>query len=153
MSFNVGDSNSKYVSVFDPSIRLNFSDKVVFAVLRTRRKTGKPKVDKETGEVMLDGQGKEIPERKYNEWEGRFVGEAFEAAKGLKNGTSIDIISGWFDKEENEGRGGRKFVNHFVTISKFALSKTTAAAEVQDDEVPLDAYTPDDKLTAMNGDD
>lgn len=47
MSLNV--SGSKYIKVYDPTIRLNYSDKVLWANLVSSRKTGAVKIDGETG--------------------------------------------------------------------------------------------------------
>ena len=133
MSLNV--SGSKYVRVYNPSIRLNYSDRVVFADLVSGRKTGSMKVDKGTGEVVLNPQtGKEVPERVYSRWEGRFVGNAFEPSKGLRDGASIDIISGWATYEPFKGGDGKDHVKAVVTIAEFAPSdiaegEDTAPAE------------------------
>lgn len=50
MSLNV--SGSKYIKVYDPTIRLNYSDKVLWANLVSSRKTGAVKVDGETGKLL-----------------------------------------------------------------------------------------------------
>ena len=52
MSLNV--SGSKYIKVYDPTIRLNYSDKVLWANLVSSRKTGAVKVDGETGEAVVN---------------------------------------------------------------------------------------------------
>lgn len=122
MSLDV--SGSKYVRVYDPAIRLNYSDKVVFANLVTSRKTGNVKVDKSTGEVVMNPDtGKEVPERAYSRWEGRFVGNAFEPSKGLRDGTAIDIITGWVTYEPFKGRDNKDHVKAIVTISDFTPSE------------------------------
>lgn len=121
MSLNV--SGSKYVRVYNPSIRLNYSDRVVFADLVSGRKTGNAKVDKETGEVVTNPQtGREIPEKAFSRWEGVFVGNAFEPSKGLRDGTSIDIISGWATYEPYKGKDGKEHIKAVVTIAEFAPS-------------------------------
>lgn len=121
MSLNV--SGSKYVRVYNPAIRLNYSDRVVFADLVSGRKTGNVKVDKETGEVVVNPQtGKEVPERTYSRWEGQFVGNAFEASKGLRDGASIDIISGWVTYEPYKGRDKKDHIKAVVVITEFAPS-------------------------------
>ena len=51
MSLNV--SGSKYIKVYDPTIRLDYSDKVLWANLVSSRKTGAGKVDGETGEAVV----------------------------------------------------------------------------------------------------
>ena len=95
MSFNIGENSSKFVSVSNVTMKFAFSDKVLFADLRTSRKTGNYKADKETGAAILDEKGNPVPERSYSRWEGRFVGNAFEPAKALKNGQAINIVNGW----------------------------------------------------------
>lgn len=122
MSLNVGNTNSRYVVVNNVTMRFAFSEKVLFADLRTSRKTGNPKVNKKTGEIITDEHGSNISERTYTHWEGRFVGNAFEPAKALKNGQIIDIINGWVDKEESVGKNGQRFVNVYIIITDFTLS-------------------------------
>lgn len=56
MSFNIGDKNSKFVTVSNVTMRFAFSEKVLFADLCTSRKTGNPKVNKNTGEIITDAQ-------------------------------------------------------------------------------------------------
>lgn len=102
MSFNIGEKNSKFVAVSNVTMRFAFSEKVLFADLRTSHKTGNPKINKETGEIITDAQGNPVPERIYTHWEGRFVGNAFEPAKALKNGQAINILNGWIDNTDFE---------------------------------------------------
>lgn len=128
MSFNVGDSRSRFVAVSDVTMRFQYSEKVLFADLRTSRKTGKFKTEKNSGEVLRDGNGEPFPEREYKHWEGRFVGNAFEAAKGLKNGQKIDIINGWLDRDDYNSKDGIKS-QVFICISDFTLSNA-----IEDDE-------------------
>jgi len=128
MSLNVGDSNSRYVRVSNVSMKFAYSDKVAFADLITSHKTGRPKTDPETGVVITNTQGEEVPERRYSRWEGRFVGNAFEPSKTLKNGTLIDITQGWIEKETKLGRDNKTpFTNYYVTISEFTISDVTDA--------------------------
>jgi len=154
MSFNIGENNSKYVVVNNVTMRFAFSEKVLFADLCTSRKTGKAKADKETGEIILK-DGKPVPERTYSHWEGRFVGNAFEPAKALKNGQAINIINGWIDKEESTGTNGRKYINVFAVITDFTLSNST---EDDDEEAPpveevgKDIDSVYDAFRALNGD-
>lgn len=139
MSLNVGTLNSRYVVVTGVTMRYAFSEKVLFADLRTSRKTGKPKTDKKTGEVITDKSGKPIPEREYTHWEGRFVGNAFEPAKALGNGQAIDIVNGWVSKEEKMVNGQR-YVNVFVVITDFVLSDSgKVKVEAEDEELSVDA--------------
>lgn len=148
MSFNIGEKGSKYVVVSNVTMRFSFSEKVLFADLRTSQKTGNSKVDKDTGEVMTDGNGNPIPERSYTHWEGRFVGNAFEPAKGLKNGQAINILNGWIDKNESGGDKGKKYTNVFAVITDFELSDA-----FDDDTEPSDETADDNAaFRAMNGD-
>ncbi|MBD5402958.1 hypothetical protein HDR58_09220 [bacterium] len=121
MSFNIGENSSKYVVVSNITMRYAFSEKVLFADLRTSHKTGNHKIDRETGNPIFDDIGNPVPERTYSHWEGRFVGNAFEAAKGLKNGQAINIVNGWLDKETNISNG-KKYTNVFAVITDFVLS-------------------------------
>lgn len=67
MSLNV--SGSEYIKVYDPTIRLNYSDKVLWANLVSSRKTGAVKVDGETGEAVVNpNTGKEVQERAFSRW-------------------------------------------------------------------------------------
>lgn len=134
MSLNIGDKNSRYVFVSNVTMRFAFSEKVLFADLRTSRKTGNMKVNKETGEIINDEHGNPVPERAYSRWEGRFVGNAFEPAKALSNGQYIDIVNGWLEKEESTGKHGQKYTNVFAVISDFTLSDSIDGGE--DDELP-----------------
>lgn len=117
MSFNIGEKNSKFVAVSNVTMRFAFSEKVLFADLRTSHKTGNP-----------------VPERIYTHWEGRFVGNAFEPAKALKNGQAINILNGWIDKEDSTGKNGQKYTNVFAVITDFELSDATEDDE--DEETP-----------------
>lgn len=118
MSLNIG--GSRFVYVKNPIMRLDFSDKVVFADLSTSIKTSNSKKDPETGEIIINPEtGEPVYERHYSNWKGRFIGNAFEAAKALSNGDVIDIISGWientYDKEKQKA-----YTN--VIIADFKLS-------------------------------
>jgi hypothetical protein len=139
MSLNVGEQNSRYVVVRDVTMRFAFSDKVLFADLRTSHKTGRPRINTDTGEIMLDKDGKELPERKFSHWEGRFVGNAFEAAKGLKNGQAINIINGWAENERTRAANGREYQNVYVTISDFEPCDTDEG-EGEDTGVEAEAH-------------
>lgn len=130
MSLNV--SGSKYVKVFDPEIKLKYSDKVVFANLSSSRKTGNDKKDKKTGETLKDPKtGTNIVERIYSRWDARFVGNAFEAAKGLRGGENINIINGWIVNEPFTDNAGKKHFTSYITITEFELSDV---ADGEDEE-------------------
>jgi hypothetical protein len=130
MSLNVGIDQSKFVYASNPTMRFNFSDKVIFAKLRTSSKTGRNKLD-ENGKELLDDNGNSIPERKYSTWEARFVGDAFEAAKAFKKPTAINIVNGWIETETYKDK-----TSAYVTISDFSLCDELTNGEV-DDETPL----------------
>lgn len=93
-----------FVTVFQPQINLNVSERMVFANLSTSKKN----TDLE-GRVSYENMT----------WKGRFVGDAFEPSKALRNGDKIDIVRGMitnkYDKEK-----GKLYVN--VTIFEYALS-------------------------------
>lgn len=122
MSLNI--SMSRYVRVYNPSIQLDISDKIIFADLRSSRKTRNVKVNKETGEVVINQKtGEPMLERMYSRWKGKFVGAAFEAAKGLRNGATIDILNGWIvDEPHTSADGSTVFYDKCVYISAFSLS-------------------------------
>lgn len=121
MSLSV--SGSRYVKVYNPTLRFDISDRMIFADLSSSRKTGNVKVDKTTGEILSNPEtGETIPERKYSRWKGRFVGNAFEAAKGLKSGDSIDIVTGWITAEKFVGLNGQEHIGYEVTIADFVPS-------------------------------
>lgn len=120
MSLNV--SGNKYVTVYDPTIKLNYSDKVIFAKLVTSRKTDEAKMDKETGEILTDENGKQIMRREYSKWEARFAGSAFEAAKGLHNNDKIDIINGWIVNEPYTGKDKKEHYCSYIVITEFIPS-------------------------------
>lgn len=119
MSLNI--SGTRFVKVYDTEIRLQVSDKIVFASLSTSRKTGNDYVDKKTGEIKIGADGKPLPERAFSAWDARFVGNAFEPAKGLHSGQAIDIINGWIVNEPYVRKTGEKGYYSFVTITEFAV--------------------------------
>ena len=121
MSLNI--SGSRFVKVYDPTIKLNYSDKVLFANLTTSRKTGNVKTDETTGEVVVNSKsGKEVQERAFSRWEGKFVGNAFEPSKTLRDGDMIDIVSGWVTAEPYTGKDGKTHIGLMVTIAEFEPS-------------------------------
>lgn len=120
MSLNI--SGTRFVKVYDTEIRLQVSDKIIFAKLSTSRKTGKEFVDKETGEVKKNTDGEPLAERAFSSWsDARFVGNAFEPAKGLHNGQAIDIINGWIVNEPYIKKNGVKEYYSFITITEFSV--------------------------------
>ena len=150
MSFDIGKKNSRYVAVSNVTMRFDISEKMLFADLRTSRKTGRPKTDA-NGEVVADEKGKPIPERVYAFWDGRFVGNAFEPAKGLKKGQAIDIINGWIDKENWTGEDGKRHEKVVVVITDFVLSDYDDGGD--DAEGEADPERDREMYRALNGDD
>mgnify|MGYP003291968382 CR=1 FL=1 len=133
MSLNI--SGSRFVKVYDPTIKLNYSDKVLFANLVTSRKTGNAKIDKTTGEVVRDSEtGKEVQERAFSRWEGKFVGNAFEPSKTLRDGDMIDIVNGWVTAEPFTGKDGKPHISLMVTIAEFEPSIIDGEDANVDDE-------------------
>ena len=66
MSFNIGENKNKYVTVSNVTMRFVSSEKVLFADLRTSRKTGRFKIDKQTGEAITTKDGTPVAERIYS---------------------------------------------------------------------------------------
>ncbi|MEG2813591.1 MAG: hypothetical protein RSA79_03225 [Oscillospiraceae bacterium] len=110
-------SNSRFVTVFQPEIKLNVSEHIVFANLSSSKKN----TDKD-GNISYT----------YMSWNGRFVGDAFEAAKALRNGDKIDIIKGGiqnrYDKE-------KKMLYVDVVIFEYILSEKSTKSVEQTDEI------------------
>ena len=121
MSFNVGDGNSKYVHVYDVTMNFSFSEKVLFASFSTSRKTGKPLVDVDTGAIVLDEEGNPKPERVFERWDGRFVGNALEPAKALTNSQAINILNGWLEKKQYKARDGSLRDSIYIVVSDFEV--------------------------------
>lgn len=117
----------KYITVFQPQIDLNISGKMVFANISSSKK------DTRTNPPTYTNMS----------WKAKFVGEAFESAKALRDKDKIDIVKGvisnTYDKEK-----GKLYVD--VTIFEFLMSDTkkkedkiaaAAADEEDDDELPF----------------
>ena len=132
MSMDV--SGSKYIRVFDAAIKLNVSDKMVFANLISSRKTGRMLTDKETGEVVRNEDGAPVQERVNSRWEGVFVGKAFEAVKNLRDGAAINILSGWITCEPYRSRDGKEHRGVRVTIADFEPSDIEEGVDEDYDE-------------------
>lgn len=120
MSLNI--SGTKFVHVYDTEIRLQVSDKTVFARLSTSRKIGKEKIDEETGNPILDKNGKPLQERRCSSWDARFVGNAFEPSKGLAPGQAINILNGWIVNEPYKRKDGTTGYSLIATITDFEVS-------------------------------
>ena len=155
MSFNIGERNSRFVAVSNVTMRYDFSEKVLFADLRTSRKTGRPKTD-ESGEVVIDEKGRPVDERVFTFWEGRFVGNAFEPAKALKKGQMINIVNGWLDKEVWTGSDGKKRERVFAVITDFTLSNSAYGEQDEDEQSDDRSADGDDArrdaFRSLNGD-
>lgn len=128
MSLNI--NGSKFVRVYDTEIKLQVSDKIVFAHLSTSRKTGREQVDTETGEVLLAEDGSPLPERCRSSWSARFVGNAFEPSKGLAPGQAINILNGWITNEPFKKKDGTTGYSLVATISDFEVSNVADGEEV-----------------------
>lgn len=126
-------SGSMYIGVKDVTLKPAFSEKVLLATLVVSRKTGNYKTNKTTGEVLRDNAGNPLMERVYTNWEGRFCGNAFEAAKALANGQLINIKAGWIDKTTKKV-GGRNYTNVFVVITDFELCEDPVSPPHREDE-------------------
>lgn len=120
MSLNI--SGTKFVRVYDTEIKLQVSDKTVFARLSTSRKTGKEQVDKETGNIVRGEDGKPLQERRRSSWSARFVGNAFEPSKGLAPGQAINIINGWIVNEPYKRKDNTTGYSLVATITDFEVS-------------------------------
>lgn len=103
--FNI---TGKFVTVFDPSIKLDKSERTVFATLSTSKKN-----------TAANGTVSYVNMTWLNS---RFVGEAFEPAKALRNGDKIDIIRGSI---ENRYDKEKKILYVDVTVFEFAISDTS----------------------------
>lgn len=106
----------KYVTVFNPRIMPEISEKILFANLSTSKKIT---------------HGEEI-EFENMSWSGRFVGTAFEKAASLKNKDKIDIVKGSitnrYDKEKE-----KLYVD--VTVFDFNLSDLSKGSSKPSEQV------------------
>lgn len=137
MGFDLGNNPSKYVSVYNVTIKPSFSDKIALATLCTSSKTGRKD---EKGNLILNPKtGK--PERKYNYVDGRFVGEAFELAKKLQDGTAIDITKGWLETYK-KNVGGINISHPYIIITEFNLSEIEDNNNENNEETHPESKTP-----------
>ena len=121
---NVGSSNTKYLKVFSPAIRFDFSDKAVFADGVTTEK--RHIYNKEEGELEYSKDGKPVYEYSDSQWKLCFVGNAAEPAKGL-HGKFIDIDVGWIEQQRWFSKlDGKEKADLIVKISEFSLSDINA---------------------------
>lgn len=119
----------KFVAVFQPRIDLNVSENMVLANLSTSKK--KP---------GTDGN----PAYENMTWKAKFVGEAFEPAKALRNGDKIDVISGIIENEYDKEKD-KLYVN--VTIFEFAMSDISKNNDDAAQDSPEDG-----QFSQINGD-
>lgn len=125
MSLNV--SGSKFVYVYDTELKLQVSDKIVFGRLSTSRKTG---------------EDKDTKSKAFSSWNARFVGNAFEPAKGLVAGSAINIINGWITNEKvilsknKTKKDGDEKIGRYptVTITDFELCNTIEGEDTDEAE-------------------
>lgn len=118
MGLSIGNRTS-YVTVWNITMRLNYSSKVVFADFAISRPTQTPKVDKRTGEVVVDDDGNVVYERSYQKFKAKFVGEGAKKAISLTDGTFIEIITGWLEKEEYDTKSGEHKSEIYCIVSDF----------------------------------
>jgi hypothetical protein len=96
----------KFVTVFQPEIKTKISSNMLFANLSTSKK------NKSNDNVVY-----------YTNmnWRGRFVGNAFEPSKLLKDGDKIDITKGSIENRYDKVNK-TQYVD--VTIYEFVMSET-----------------------------
>lgn len=117
-------SGSRFVRVYDPTIDLKYSDKVIKARIVTSRKTGR----KVPGE-----DGTERDERQYSEFPAQFVGTAFDQARNL-HGQTIDILSGWIVMDKYTDRNNVTRQTPTVFINDFIMSDLQGEHETETGE-------------------
>lgn len=111
----------KYMMVFDPQIKLNISERIVFANLtssRTDTRTNPPSYIRSTW------------------FDVAFVGDAFELAKTLKGKEIINVIRGAITCEKN--KNGKYYTNY--SVFEFEFSDTSKNSKNQDE----DSVSPDE---------
>lgn len=130
----------KYMMVFEPQIKLNVSEKKVFANLTSSRK------DKRT----------DPPTYIRSTWfDVAFVGEAFELAKTLSGGEVINVTKGAITNEKSS-KNNKYYTNltvfEFELVEKNESPKNSDSASGNDvpgsssaDEVPAPEYVPVDE--------
>ena len=87
----------KYIKVFEPSIKLDVSERTVFCNLSSYRKD-----DKFKEATYVNSYWNDVA----------FVGEAFEPAKCLKGGELINVVRGAFSYEK--ANNGKSYLKLFV---------------------------------------
>lgn len=99
----------RFVTVYSPTMKLEVSDKVIFADLVTSKK-----------ERTIDENGKERINYVNMTWKGRFVGQAAQKVKdlNLSSGTKIAITKGFV---ENKYYKEKNFLSLSVTVLDFEL--------------------------------
>ena len=103
----------KYVYVFQPALLLNISERIVFANLSSVKKD--TCLDK-SGYPLFDQEGNKVIKKTYMHWPAKFVGEAFEAAKTLRDKDCINITRGAIENYYNKEK---KTVSITVVVFEF----------------------------------
>ena len=99
----------KFIKVYDPNIKLQVSEKIVFATLKSSRKDNWTDPPTYHTSVWYDVA---------------FVGDAFEPAKAFQGGELIDVLKCCITREKK----GEKFYLK-LTVFEFALSQSNDAPE------------------------
>lgn len=113
-------SDSRFVTVFQPEIKLSISEHMVFANISTSEK-----VSDNNGNISY----------KNMSWKARFVGSAFEPAKALRDKDKIDILKGCI---KNRYDKDNKILYVDVVIFEYVMSEksTKASTEAELGEAP-----------------
>lgn len=93
----------KFLRVFDPQIKLQLSEKKVFATVTSSRK---------------DARTEPATYIRSKWFDVAFVGDAFEPAKAFRGGELIDVTKGCITHEK---RDGKYYLN--LTVFEFVLSE------------------------------
>lgn len=135
MSLNI--SGSMYVRISSlPAIKPRISKSWMFADLTTSRPTGAWKVNKVTGELLINPKnGEYIEERAYSDWKGKFVDKAFVDAENLSVGDYINITKGLVVAEKYKGADGKEHISHEVTIFEFTIAGVEEGTDTDTNEM------------------
>lgn len=103
-----------YMMVFNPQIKLDVSECMVFANLTSSRKDSRT----------------DPPVYYRSTWfDVAFVGEAFEPAKALRGGEKIDVVRGMMTNEKNPNTGQ---YHTKVVVFEFALSQLSRGGNTEE---------------------
>lgn len=117
----------KYVYVFQPVLRLNVSERIVFANLSTFKKDT---CFDENGYPLFDNEGNKVQKKFYMHWPAKFVGDAFEAAKSLRDKDCINILNGVIENIYNKEKK-----TYYVTVVVFEFEFVTSEPKEKEQEV------------------